>query len=394
MPDQAVWADITAFLAIQVIEASANYYSVISAEYNWWGAYPPAAGEFYSNLSTLDYNYPLTYDPNPSLMKRTKKDNEITGISESFFDDDLLLAQQYRTAGKYDEAVKIYKSIFEKETASIDNKNSQRSRYSLANMEECLFKAGKSSDFKDYIDKSIRPNISKMDDIYSMTLELENHNLIHTGEYNKAIDNLNILLANFKDNPETYKYTLFNMGLIYRVFKKDTLKAAEYFTELQKKYPDDWLVVIKNNLFSDILETTGMEKLDNNANNNSNKNNEEKEESISEKIALGNYPNPFNPSTKILYTIPENSKVKLVIYNALGQEVETLVNKEQTAGKYEVTWNPKNIASGVYYYRLSVNNHSEIKKLIFMKQTLCYNRDERLKNRKETILKYSLRFFL
>jgi hypothetical protein len=80
-----------------------------------------------------------------------------------------------------------------------------------------------------------------------------------------------------------------------------------------------------------------------------------------------NYPNPFNPTTNIVYTIPENSKVKLIVYNALGQEVETLINKEQTAGKYVIVWNPKNIASGVYYYRLTVNNHSEIRKLIFMK---------------------------
>jgi hypothetical protein len=59
--------------------------------------------------------------------------------------------------------------------------------------------------------------------------------------------------------------------------------------------------------------------------------------------------------------------VKLIIYNALGQEVEQLVNKEQLPGKYEVEWIPKNISSGIYYYRLSANNRILIKKLIYMK---------------------------
>lgn len=70
-----------------------------------------------------------------------------------------------------------------------------------------------------------------------------------------------------------------------------------------------------------------------------------------------NYPNPFNPSTTIRYQLPAASKVSVKIYNILGQEVLTLVNKQQAAGYYSLNWNGKNsqgcqVTSGVYIYRL------------------------------------------
>ncbi len=68
-----------------------------------------------------------------------------------------------------------------------------------------------------------------------------------------------------------------------------------------------------------------------------------------------NYPNPFNPSTKIEFSIPANSKVALVVYNTLGQEVARLVDKEFTAGVHSVTFNASGLSSGVYVYKLTAN---------------------------------------
>jgi Tol biopolymer transport system component len=67
---------------------------------------------------------------------------------------------------------------------------------------------------------------------------------------------------------------------------------------------------------------------------------------------LQNYPNPFNPSTLIKYSVPENSFVKLSVYNLIGEEVSVLVNKEVDAGFYEVEFNAANLPSGTYFYRL------------------------------------------
>lgn len=80
-----------------------------------------------------------------------------------------------------------------------------------------------------------------------------------------------------------------------------------------------------------------------------------------------NYPNPFNPSTTIRYTIPEASQVTIKIYDALGREVQTLVNRELNGGKHEVVWNANNFASGVYYYTLKSGNKSATKKLMLLK---------------------------
>jgi flagellar hook assembly protein FlgD len=85
-----------------------------------------------------------------------------------------------------------------------------------------------------------------------------------------------------------------------------------------------------------------------------------------------NYPNPFNPITTIKYQIPKNGNVRLAIYNIIGQEVITLVNSEQWAGKYSVRWNGTNqygsqVATGTYFYVLKTNNNQSIKKMLLLK---------------------------
>jgi|WetSurMetagenome_2_1015567.scaffolds.fasta_scaffold09564_3 hypothetical protein len=80
-----------------------------------------------------------------------------------------------------------------------------------------------------------------------------------------------------------------------------------------------------------------------------------------------NYPNPFNPSTKIEYAIPKNSFVTLKIYDNLGREVSTLVNEQKSAGKYSIDYNANNLTTGVYYYKLTSDNFSNVKKMILVK---------------------------
>ena len=80
-----------------------------------------------------------------------------------------------------------------------------------------------------------------------------------------------------------------------------------------------------------------------------------------------NYPNPFNPSTKIKFNLPEAAFTKLIIYDLIGKEVETLVNSELKSGTHEVTFDARNIASGVYIYTLQTNNFTSTKKLLITK---------------------------
>jgi Secretion system C-terminal sorting domain len=80
-----------------------------------------------------------------------------------------------------------------------------------------------------------------------------------------------------------------------------------------------------------------------------------------------NFPNPMNPSTTIKYQIPQSGNVSLKVFDILGAEVATLVNEVQNEGRYEVNFDGSNLASGVYIYRLQVNDFVDSKKMILMK---------------------------
>jgi len=90
--------------------------------------------------------------------------------------------------------------------------------------------------------------------------------------------------------------------------------------------------------------------------------------SIPEKYALSqNYPNPFNPVTNIEFAIPKSSMVKLVIYDIGGRIVETIVNRELSAGTYKADWNASGYSSGVYFYKLESSGFTDTKKMMIIK---------------------------
>ncbi|GAB4299453.1 MAG: hypothetical protein Kow0098_25980 [Ignavibacteriaceae bacterium] len=80
-----------------------------------------------------------------------------------------------------------------------------------------------------------------------------------------------------------------------------------------------------------------------------------------------NYPNPFNPTTKISFSIPENSEVSLIVYNVLGQEVSTLVEGVKAAGRYEVEFDASGLSSGIYYYQLKSGKYESTRKMILLR---------------------------
>jgi hypothetical protein len=94
---------------------------------------------------------------------------------------------------------------------------------------------------------------------------------------------------------------------------------------------------------------------------------------VPERYALAqNYPNPFNPATTIHYALAKAGHVEVVVYNMLGEVIATLVNSEQNAGYYDVTWNGQNdkhqtVASGIYLYRMRSGDFVDVQKMVFMK---------------------------
>jgi hypothetical protein len=80
-----------------------------------------------------------------------------------------------------------------------------------------------------------------------------------------------------------------------------------------------------------------------------------------------NYPNPFNPSTMINFAVPVAGRVKIVVYNQLGQQVALIANREYPAGNYSINFNASSLASGVYYYRIEAGSFTQTKKMVLLK---------------------------
>jgi photosystem II stability/assembly factor-like uncharacterized protein len=85
-----------------------------------------------------------------------------------------------------------------------------------------------------------------------------------------------------------------------------------------------------------------------------------------------NYPNPFNPQTKIKFDVPAVGQrlafdLRLVIYDALGREISTIVNEQMKPGTYEISWDGSNYTSGVYFYKLMAGDYTETRKMILLK---------------------------
>ncbi len=80
-----------------------------------------------------------------------------------------------------------------------------------------------------------------------------------------------------------------------------------------------------------------------------------------------NFPNPFNPTTRIEYSIPQSANVSVRVYNMVGQQIAELVNKRQNSGNYHVVWNAADVPSGVYFYQIQAGTFIQTKKMLLIK---------------------------
>ncbi len=335
------------------------------ARYNYWG-WPVYDNEFHPVYgATIDHLNPLQTNPN-NLLKNSSSENNTAVNQDSFFDSELLKALQYQIENKNDEAILLYKQIFKK-CVEIE-----KEKYVLNMIMECSWKENKKNDFIEYLNKSIRPNLSEKDELYPTILELENHWLFDNGKYEDVVANLIRIKTTFSENSDILKYTLFNLGCVYFNSFNDITMAKQYFTELEVKFPNDLLVLDSKLLMG---ETGGLPNAkylggsvkEENANTNSTVN-----QLPTEYALIGNFPNPFNPTTTIKYTLPTDGRVTIKVYDMLGREIKTLVNDYKATGNYSTIWDSKDsfgndVSSGIYFYNIKFMDNSITKKMVLVR---------------------------
>lgn len=181
-------------------------------------------------------------------------------------------------------------------------------------------------------------------------------------------DTTNMLLYN-KEIVKNYSSTenelpaLFDLAIYYSETGNNLSKTKEYFSRMEDAYPEEDLTKMAEIILENKIDVKNFNKKELASNSEVNK------------FKLNNaYPNPFNPSTTISYQIPQDGFVTLKVFDILGKEVKTLVNKFETKGKYSASFNALDLASGVYIYRLTIYNaemtdryFSSTKKLILVK---------------------------
>jgi hypothetical protein len=180
---------------------------------------------------------------------------------------------------------------------------------------------------------------------------------IDNRDYKKAADLTNTIMANKNTDTDLLCEMLYEKGLIYKNYLNDTVTAKAAFTELAVNHSDNILSKFAlaqlsqsdgGTLGKQIAPLAGTET----------------QKAIT---GFGNYPNPFNPTTKICYPVEQAGAIKLSVYNLLGQRVAELVNCYMEKGNYTVDFDGSKLASGLYIYTLQAGNKFTSRKMFLLK---------------------------
>jgi tetratricopeptide (TPR) repeat protein len=146
----------------------------------------------------------------------------------------------------------------------------------------------------------------------------------------------------------------FEKGLIYQYSLENTDEAVKCYNNILTNYPENRLAKTAKRH----LKNLGIEVKENEQKSATNTNNN---------LTLDNYPNPFNPITKITYSLKQRDHVILIVYDILGKQVAKLVDGIQTEGEHSINFNGSNLSSGTYIYKLKGTNFNISKKMLLVK---------------------------
>ncbi|MBM4171761.1 MAG: T9SS type A sorting domain-containing protein [Ignavibacteria bacterium] len=178
-------------------------------------------------------------------------------------------------------------------------------------------------------------------------------NAVDNNDYNNSIALADAVIKDAGDDEDLTCEMLYEKGLIYKYYIKNQSKAEEIFGELISNYPKHLLAKYASNESGIEFKEQGSIKT------------MKSEELVG--YCLDNYPNPFNPTTTIRYSLPKAGYVSLKVYDLLGREVADLVNSFKDGGQHSVLFDAGKLASGFYIYTIKVNDFFASKKMLLTK---------------------------
>ena len=185
------------------------------------------------------------------------------------------------------------------------------------------------------------------------------HDLEGNGEFNEALS-LGDDIISHNPTDEDVKDVLFRQGMMLALDTGDIDAAKNKFYEIIRRYPDSDEALFAAEELEFLGEEVGFSKKAFGSNSG--------DISLPREYSLSNnYPNPFNPVTRIEFALPEAGLTRLIIYDLRGREVAKLVDVEMSAGIHNVTWDASKLASGLYFYRLTSGNYVKTKKMVLLK---------------------------
>lgn len=292
-------------------EVWSNYYGTINARYNWWGESNPTP-----NVSgNVDWSNYLNYDPNSGMGKvlvkadaSESRGNEFEngtvadtlGIAEVNRAHEALLKEEYaRALSLFEDIVGTYP----------DHVSGRRA---LAFVGGCLQKLNRGNETVARRDQLVQNYAGK--EIFGLSHSLAAGDLIKSEQYAEAIDRCSVILRDFPGT-DLAKYALFDLGSIHWYRLADQKTGEKYYRDLIAQWPDDDLAISALATLGEWVpgEHAGPQP--------------QSEPQLTksgdvpgEYVLFGNYPNPFNPTTTISYTLPVQSDVEVVLYTLWGRK--------------------------------------------------------------------------
>ena len=315
-----------------------------SATYNYWGGGTPAIE------GTVDYSSYLTtphanVGPDWTLAKSSSNNNDA-------IDEDNPLANAWKEYfdHNFTKSKEMAKELFQSK-----NKEEKSSEILFLWMKSAL-REGTLENEKDNL-LSLNKNSSINESAQYESLRWLSKLAVTDGEIQKAEEYaLSIPNTSLKG-----REILFNISSEIMDKLGNLEKASSILDKVTEKYPDDETLKEKEFVLG---LYTGNAK----AYQDSSKNIPQTVVKENSSLDLSEaYPNPFNPTTTISYTLPEAGAVQIKVYDILGREVAKLVDEQKSAGKYSVRWNGSNYASGIYFYSVTFGGQRLYKKMLMIK---------------------------